>query len=62
MNPDNDRVEVYKDPVGEWRWRRIDTGNGQNVANSGEGYEHREYAAESAAELNPGAPVVFVDE
>ncbi len=31
---------IYKDTAGEWRWR-LTTFNGNNVANSGEGYKNK---------------------
>jgi uncharacterized protein YegP (UPF0339 family) len=33
-------VEIYRDAVGEWRWR-IKAANGRTLADSGEGYEKR---------------------
>lgn len=36
----SDRTEVYLDKAGEWRWRRI-AGNGEIVADSGEGYSRK---------------------
>jgi uncharacterized protein YegP (UPF0339 family) len=35
------RFEIYKDHKAEWRWR-LRTPNGNVVADSGEGYRHRE--------------------
>jgi uncharacterized protein YegP (UPF0339 family) len=32
-----DRIEIYKDKAGEFRWRRV-ARNGRIVADSGEGY------------------------
>ena len=34
------KVEIYRDAVGEWRWR-IKAANGRTLADSGEGYEKR---------------------
>lgn len=34
------RFELYRDGVGEWRWR-LRVQNGNVVADSGEGYRHR---------------------
>lgn len=31
------RIEVYQDAAREWRWRKV-AGNGEIVAESGEGY------------------------
>jgi uncharacterized protein YegP (UPF0339 family) len=36
---DSDRVEVYKDEAGEYRWKRI-APNNRIVADGGEGYTH----------------------
>lgn len=35
-----DRVEVYRDTRGEWRWRYV-AQNGHVLADSGEGYSRR---------------------
>ena len=34
--------EVYKDQRGEWRWT-LYAANGNKIANSGEGYEHKQH-------------------
>lgn len=57
MNPDNDKLEIYEDEAGEWRWRRVDSGNGKIVSTSGEGFVEKSYATVSATELNPGVPL-----
>ena len=49
-----DRVVVYKDQAGEWRWKAI-AENGKVVADSGEGYRNRIYAARVAGDLYPYA-------
>jgi len=36
----NDKWEIYKDNVGEWRWRRVAT-NGRIVGASSQGYVNR---------------------
>ncbi|HEX8119073.1 MAG TPA: DUF1508 domain-containing protein [Pyrinomonadaceae bacterium] len=33
--------QVYQDAAGEWRWRLV-AGNGRIVADSGEGYQHKQ--------------------
>ena len=48
-----DVLNVYKDSAGEWRWRRLNRNRNQ-VASSGEGYEHRQHAIHMAEKLNPG--------
>lgn len=55
------RVEVYRDSAGEWRWT-AKAGNGETVADSGEGYKHRTYAREAATSLFPDATVEHVPE
>lgn len=45
-------VEVYQDNAGEWRWRRK-AGNGEIVADSGEGYETEGGASFAAAREFP---------
>jgi uncharacterized protein YegP (UPF0339 family) len=58
INTDNDKVQVYEDAVGEYRWRRVDTGNGKIVATSGEGYTDLDYALAAALAYNYGVVVV----
>jgi hypothetical protein len=50
-----DRVKVYKDKSGEYRWTRR-AGNNQKVSNSGDGFE-RDYAILSAARYNADVPL-----
>lgn len=54
-----DVVEVYRDKAGEWRWRRVSS-NGDIVADSGEGYVHREDCENGAA--RQGVTIVLSDE
>lgn len=42
-----DRIEVFRDVRGEWRWRKV-ARNGEIVAVSGEGYT-RKWSARRAA-------------
>lgn len=42
-----DRVEVYRDSAGEWRWRSV-AGNGETITGSGEGYLDRSHAVKMA--------------
>jgi uncharacterized protein YegP (UPF0339 family) len=58
MNPENDRVEVFEDEDGEFRWRRVDKDNGQPVSGGGEGYRAKADALEAAATLNPEVELV----
>lgn len=44
------RLVIYKDALGEWRWRLI-AANGRVVADSGEGYRSRRNAIHAAAKL-----------
>ena len=53
----NDKVHVYKDRGGEWRWRRR-AANGLNIAVSGEGYVNHSHALRMAQTLNPGIPLL----
>lgn len=41
-------VELYRDKAGEFRWRRK-AGNGEIVADSGEGYTSLDYAHQQAS-------------
>lgn len=61
---ENDEVVVFRDQSGrrEWRWHRVDTGNGQIVAISGQGYVDRSYAAAAAAVYCPGIPLLIDDD
>lgn len=54
-------VLVYKDRAEEWRWQAR-AENGRVVADSGEGYEHRQHAIDAATELYPQAEVEEGDE
>lgn len=36
-----DRIEIYLDELGEYRWRYVRAGNNKRLANGGEGYKHR---------------------
>ena len=55
------RFEVYKDKIGEYRWRLL-AANGQIVADSGEGYTRREDTHRAIATLLKGiCDVVIVD-
>jgi hypothetical protein len=56
--------ELYVDRAGEHRWRLVH-GNGNVIADSGEGYASRQKARQglkSVKENAPGADVVVVDE
>jgi uncharacterized protein YegP (UPF0339 family) len=46
-----DRVEIYPDAAGEWRWRRLAT-NGEVVSDSGEGYVRKTDAIGAAHAVN----------
>jgi uncharacterized protein YegP (UPF0339 family) len=52
VDPTNDKVEIFKDVDNEWRWRRVDRGNGNIVSGSGEGYADRFYASQAAKAYN----------
>lgn len=52
-----DKVLVYQDAAGEFRWKRIDAGNNETLSESSEGYERKAYALYQATELNPGVEV-----
>lgn len=51
-----DRVIVYEDVAGEWRWRRV-AANGEVVGDSAEGYSRKHDAKRAAVRTNPGLPV-----
>ena len=46
-----DRVELYQDDAGEWRWHRI-APNGEIIADSGEGYKDSHHARLMAERCN----------
>jgi uncharacterized protein YegP (UPF0339 family) len=46
-----DKVTLYRDASGEWRWRR-QSENGLIVATSGEGYHNHDDALNMAREVN----------
>ena len=52
MNAERDKVTVYQDDADEWRWRRT-AGNGEIIADSGEGYVDKARALEMARRVNP---------
>jgi uncharacterized protein YegP (UPF0339 family) len=51
MTKSPDRLTIYRDTAGEWRWRRV-AANGQTVATPGEGYTRRFRAIEAACKRN----------
>lgn len=53
-----DRVRVYRDAKGEWRWQAI-ARNNEVVADSGEGYVDQSWAAEAAALAFPKVRVLL---
>jgi uncharacterized protein YegP (UPF0339 family) len=55
-----DRVNVYKDAKGEFRWERHI--NGDKVANCGEGYKNQSHAVEMAIKLNIGSTIYVFGE
>jgi len=54
------KVTVYRDKQDEWRWT-LRAENGEQVADSAEGYRHKGYAISMAEKLNPGAELVVDD-
>ena len=52
INTANDRVEVYRDDAGEWRWRRVDGSNGKTLSDGAEGYADQGYCIEAARAYN----------
>jgi len=48
------RTIGYEDAAGEFRWKALDT-NGNEVADSGEGYVNKAYAEKAAKDLFPAA-------
>lgn len=54
------RFEMQKDGKGEWRWRLRAT-NGNIIADSGEGYRHREDCERGIAIVKSSADAPIVD-
>ena len=50
-----DRIEIYRDLAGEFRWRRR-ASNGQVVSGPGEGYTRKRNAIKSAVRRNRDVP------
>lgn len=48
------KIVVKKDHAGEWRWIGY-AENGEPIADSNEGYEHKDYAMKTAQDLFPDA-------
>lgn len=57
-SPGRNRIEVYRDHAGEWRWRHIV--NGEKTSEPGEGFTRRWSAKRSARREYPGVPLVVV--
>lgn len=55
-----DRLEVYRDDAGEWRWRRSDGNNGKKLAVSSEGCTKRSHAIAMAWSMNADLDVLSV--
>lgn len=58
-----ERIEVYPDRAGEWRWK-WKAANNRIIADSGEGYVTKEGAWEDAERVrhsNPEVPVYEVE-
>lgn len=48
-----DRIEVYEDTRGEWRWRIV-AANGEIIGDSAEGYVGRDHAVTMARRVAAG--------
>jgi uncharacterized protein YegP (UPF0339 family) len=55
------RVIVYRDEEGLWCWH-ANSGNGEIVSESGEGYEDRSYAIAAARKFDPRDAVIFTND
>jgi len=51
-----EKVELYRDAKGFWRWRRK-AANGEIVADSAEGYWNRSDCLKMAESVNEGVPI-----
>lgn len=52
-----DRVRVFQDAKGEWRWQAL-ARNNEIVATSGEGYVEQSWASEAATRAFPGVRIL----
>lgn len=50
-----EKIIVYRDQNGEWRWNTV-AANNKIVSESSEGYRNRNYTLRMAREMNPGLP------
>lgn len=55
-----DRVVVYDDAAGEYRWKRV-AANNEIIADSGEGYQRRTDCLTAAVRANAGPYILEVD-
>ncbi|HPF61598.1 MAG: DUF1508 domain-containing protein [Gemmatimonadetes bacterium] len=55
------KFEVYKDKAGEYRWR-LKSGNGTQIASSGEGYTDKAGCLNGIKAVQRDAPVAKVEE
>jgi len=53
-----DRVTVYRDNDGQWRWRRNAAGNYEKIAASGEAFSSKTAAVDAAERANRGTTIV----
>ena len=53
--------EVYKDNIGEFRWKLIHT-NGQVIASSGEGYTTKVNAIGGIKSVKGNTPAAFIED
>lgn len=54
------RFELYRDGIGQWRWR-MRVQNGNVIADSGEGYARREDCEHGIALVKQSAEAAIVD-
>jgi uncharacterized protein YegP (UPF0339 family) len=52
-----DKVVVYRDDAGEWRWKRENTGNHEVDGVSGESFDSHNNAVRAAENANPGVEI-----
>lgn len=52
-----DRIELYRDAAGEWRWRAISKNHVDILADSGQGYINRTDCRAMAEGLFPGVEI-----
>lgn len=60
-NVKGERIEVYRDHAGEYRWRWVAANNSDNLADSGEGYKNKNDLVEAAEHIRGERDIPIID-